>query len=220
VTTDDLTAAVIDLREGDAVALTDRLLDEGVDPAAILDASRAAMDTIGDRFACGKAFIPELVMAGEIMKSISGKLKPRLAKGPGGSARGVVVLGTAQGDIHDIGKDIVATMLDIAGFEVIDLGVDVDPARFVEVARRRRPAIVGISALLTQAIRSMEKTVAAIEGDGLRPDVRVMIGGAPVTEGVREHTGADGWGKDAVEAVDLAKEWMPAPEDADGGGSA
>jgi len=217
-TTDELTAAIVDLRERDAVALTDRLLDEDVEPHTILDASRTAMDEIGRRFACGRAFIPELVVAGEIMKAISTKLKPKLARGPGGDSRGVVVLGTAQGDIHDLGKDIVATMLDIAGFEVIDLGVDVDPARFVEVARRRRPAVVGISALLTQAIRSMEKTIAAIDADGLRPEVRVMIGGAPVTDAIRDHTAADGWGKDAVEAVELARTWLPSDDGRDQAG--
>lgn len=214
MTTDELTDAVVDLREDDAVRVTERLLDEGTDPAAVLEAARNAMDVIGDRFACGEAFIPELVMAGEIMHAVSEQLKPRLAQGPGGSGQGVVILGTAQGDIHDIGKDIVATMLDIAGFEVIDLGVDVAPERFVEEARAHDATIIGVSALLTQAIESMRRTIATIDEGGLRPSTRVMIGGAPVTDSVREHTGADGWGKDAVAAVELAKSWTARDEEA------
>jgi 5-methyltetrahydrofolate--homocysteine methyltransferase len=220
MTTDELTEAIVELREADALATTDRLLDEDVDPAAVLDASRTAMDVIGDRFACGEAFIPELVMAGEIMHAISEKLKPRLAQDAATGGHGVVVLGTAQGDIHDIGKDIVATMLDIAGFRVVDLGVDVPPERFVAAARENDAAVVGVSALLTQAIQRMKQAVAAIDEAGLRPAVRVMIGGAPITGSVCEHTGADGWGKDAMEAVDLARGWTAATPGTQGGGTA
>jgi trimethylamine corrinoid protein len=205
--TDELTSALVDLREDDALAIVDRLLTEGADPVGILEDCKRAMDVIGERFASGEAFIPELVMAGEIMQAIAAKLKPYLSGETAGSKVGVVVIGTVKGDIHDIGKDIVVTMLDIAGFEVVDLGVDVPAERFVQIIRERRPQIVGMSGLLTVAIDAMKNTIAEIDAAGIRNGVRIMVGGAPITEQVRGYTGADGWGKDAVEAVELARQW-------------
>ena len=206
--TDELTNAVVDLREEDTLAIVDRLLAEGADPVGILDDCKGAMDVIGERFACGEAFIPELVMAGEIMQAVSAKLKPSLADAPAEKKRGVIVLGTVQGDIHDIGKDIVGTMLDIAGFDVVDLGVNVSVAAFIDTARDKKAQVIAMSCLLTNAIESMKRTVAAAGEAGLRGEVRLMIGGAPVTEQVVAYTGADGWGKDAVAAVGLAKQWL------------
>ncbi len=206
--TDELTNAVVDLREDDALAIVDRLLGEGADAVGILADCKRAMDVIGERFACGEAFIPELIMAGEIMQAIAGKLKPHLASAPIADKLGVIVIGTVQGDIHDIGKDIVATMLDIAGFDVVDLGVDVPVAKFIDTAREKKAQIIAMSCLLTNAIESMKRTVAAAGEAGIRGDVRLMIGGAPITEQVVAYTGADGWGKDAVAAVELAKQWL------------
>lgn len=206
--TDELTNAVVDLREDDTLAIVDRLLAEGADPVGILDDCKTAMDVIGERFACGEAFIPELVMAGEIMQAVSAKLKPSLADAPSEKKRGVIVLGTVQGDIHDIGKDIVGTMLDIAGFDVVDLGVNVPMAAFIDTAREKKAQVIAMSGLLTSAIEAMKRTVAAAGEAGLRGEVRLMIGGAPVTEQVVAYTGADGWGKDAVAAVRLAKQWL------------
>ena len=209
--TQELTQAIVDFREADALGLVDGLLADGADAAGILDDAKAAMDVIGERFACGEAFIPELIMAGEIMSQVSAKLKPSLAAAAPAARRGTIVLGTAQGDIHDIGKDIVATMLDIAGFEVVDLGVDVKVDRFIATAREKDAKIIGVSCLLTGAIDAMKATVQAAEKAGLRDaGVRLMIGGAPVTEQVVAYTGADGYGKDAVEAVALAKTWTEA----------
>ena len=205
--TDELTSALVDLREDDALAIVDRLLKEGADPAGILSDCKRAMDVIGERFASGEAFIPELVMAGEIMQAISAKLKPLLAGQAPEAKVGTVVIGTVKGDIHDIGKDIVLTMLDIAGFEVVDLGVDVPAEKFVQAIRERKPQIVGMSGLLTMAIEAMKSTIAAIDSAGIHNGVRIMVGGAPITEQVRGYTGADGWGKDAVEAVELARQW-------------
>ncbi len=205
--TDELTNAVVELREEDALAIVDRLLGEGADPVGILGDCKRAMDVIGERFACGEAFIPELIMAGEIMQAISGKLKPHLAAVPAEEKLGKIALGTVKGDIHDIGKDIVATMLDIAGFEVIDLGVDVPQEKFVEAARDGA-RIVAMSGLLTNAVEAMKRTVAALDEAGVRDAVRIMVGGAPITDQVREYTGSDGWGRDAVEAVELAKSWL------------
>ena len=205
--TDELTSALVDLREDDALAIVDRLLKEGADPVGILNDCKRAMDVIGERFACGEAFIPELVMAGEIMQAISAKLKPHLTGQTAEAKVGTVVIGTVKGDIHDIGKDIVVTMLDIAGFEVVDLGVDVPAEKFVQAIRERKPQIVGMSGLLTMAIEAMKSTIAEIDSAGIHDGVRIMVGGAPITEQVRGYTGADGWGKDAVEAVELARQW-------------
>ena len=207
--TDELTSALVDLREDDALAIVDRLLSEGVDPVGILDDCKRAMDVIGERFACGEAFIPELVMAGEIMQAISAKLKPYLSGEAAASKVGTVVIGTVKGDIHDIGKDIVVTMLDIAGFEVVDLGVDVPAEKFVQTIRERHPQIVGMSGLLTVAIEAMKTTQSPRSTRRAYTTVlKIMVGGAPITEQVRGYTGADGWGKDAVEAVELARQWV------------
>jgi 5-methyltetrahydrofolate--homocysteine methyltransferase len=204
----ELKEAVIELREQDALRITDELLGSGVDPLTIVASCKDAMDVIGQRFAAGEAFIPELIMAGEIMKGITAKVKPHLTAQAAAAKLGTVVLGTVQGDIHDIGKDIVVTMLDIAGFAVVDLGVDVPAERFVQAVRERRPQIVGLSGLLTVAIEAMKSTIAEIDAAGVRNGVRIMVGGAPITEQVRSYAGADGWGKDAVEAVELARQWV------------
>jgi len=205
---EELRNALIELREADVLAIVDRELADGTDPLTIIETCRSGMEAIGDRFACGEAFIPELVMAGEIMSSVAGTLKPHLKETSPGETLGTIVIGTVSGDIHDIGKQIVATMLDVAGFEVVDVGVDLSPEQFVEAAKQHEADIIGLSCLLTQAIKSMEQTVAAVSEAELGGATKVMIGGAPVTEGVCAHTGADGWGKDAVEAVELAKTWM------------
>ena len=203
-----LKEAVIELREDDALRIADEQLKGGIDPLEVVTACREAMDVIGQRFADGEAFIPELIMAGEIMQGITAKLKPYLKAEAAGEKLGTVVICTVQGDIHDIGKDIVVTMLDIAGFNVIDLGVDVPVAKVVETVRESKAQVLGLSGLLTVAFDSMKATVAAIDAAGLRGDVKIMIGGAPVNEEVRAFAGADGWAKDAVGAVDLAKTWV------------
>jgi len=203
-----LKEAVIELREVDALRITEEELKGGTDPLDIVTACREAMDVIGQRFADGQAFIPELIMAGEMMQGITARLKPYLKSEAPGETLGTVVMCTVQGDIHDIGKDIVVTMLDIAGFEVIDLGVDARVEKVVETVRDSKAQVLGLSGLLTVAFDSMKATVAALDEAGLRGDVKVMLGGAPVTDAVVEFAGADGWGKDAVAAVNLAKSWV------------
>jgi len=205
--TQELTQAIVDLREGDALAMVDQQLEAGTDPVAILADCKAAMDVIGDKFAAGEAFIPELIMAGEIMTGVSAKLKPHLTAVTPEDKLGVVVIGTVQGDIHDIGKDIVVTMLDIAGFDVVDLGVDVKIEKFIATAQEKDAQVIAMSCLLTSAIDSMKKVVAAAREVDLN-GCKLMIGGAPITEQVVAYTGADGYGKDAVEAVELAKQWI------------
>ena len=201
-----LVDAIAEMREEDALRIADELLDAGEDPLGILEDCREAMGVIGRRFEEGDCFIPELVMAGEMLSQISSKVKPRLkSQGKEPVKLGRVVMGTVQGDIHNIGKDIVVFMLDANGFEVQDLGVDVPPTRFVEAVKEFRPQVVGLSGFLTIAYDPMKKTVEALADAGLRSQVKVMIGGGLVDDQIRQYTGADAYGKDAVAAVALAK---------------
>jgi methanogenic corrinoid protein MtbC1 len=203
----ELINAVVEMRENDALKLTNQLLDEGTAPMDILDACREAMDVIGERFEKGEAFLPELMMAGEMMTAISDLVKPRIAEEAATEKLGKIVLGTVEGDIHDIGKDIVVFMLDLSGFEVTDLGVDVPPAKFVEAVRETGAKIVGLSGFLTLAYNPMKDTVAALKGAGLN-NVKVMIGGGQIDDQIRKYTGADAYGRDAMAAVALAKDWV------------
>jgi len=202
----ELIQAITDMREEDALKITTQMLDAGADPITILDACRDAMGIIGQRFESGECFIPELILAGEILSQISAVVKPRLQKEGAEKKVGKVVLGTVQGDIHDIAKDIVGFMLDVNGFEVTDLGVDVPPAKFVETVKQTGAKIVGLSGFLTLAFDPMKDTVAALKSAGLT-DVKVMIGGGQIDENIRQYTGADAYGKDAMAAVALAKSW-------------
>ena len=203
--TQKLIDAITEMREDDAIAITNELLEGGASPSDILGACKDAMDIIGKRFEDGEAFIPELMLAGEMMTAITAILKPRMAEGASGEKLGKIVMGTVQGDIHDIAKDIVCFMLDLNGFEVTDLGVDVPPAKFVDTVKETGASIVGLSGFLTLAFDPMKDTVAALKEAGL--DVKVMIGGGQVDENIRQYTGADAYGKDAMAAVAIAKEW-------------
>ncbi len=198
--------AIIEMREEDAVQLTNELLDTGTSPADILGACKDAMEVIGKRFEDGEAFIPELMLAGEMMTAITEILKPRMAEESTSERIGKVVIGTVQGDIHDIAKDIVVFMLDLNGFEVTDLGVDVPPAKFVEAVKTTGAKIVGLSGFLTLAFDPMKFTVQALKDAGLA-DVKIMIGGGQIDENIRKYTGADAYGKDAMAAVAIAKSW-------------
>jgi 5-methyltetrahydrofolate--homocysteine methyltransferase len=202
-----LIEAITEMREEDALKLTNELLDKGTTPAEILTACKEAMEVIGERFEKGECFIPELMLAGEMMSSISNGLKPRMAGDASVEKLGKVVIGTVQGDIHDIAKDIVTFMLDLNGFEVTDLGVDVAPERFVEAVNQTGAKIVGLSGFLTLAFEPMKTTVAALKAAGLN-DVKVMIGGGQIDENIRQYTGADAYGKDAMAAVAIAKNWV------------
>jgi methanogenic corrinoid protein MtbC1 len=207
-TLDELREAIVTLDEAAAHALTTTAIGEGDDPSAILEAARAAMEEIGRRFETGEAFLPELLVAGEVMSDVAAQVAPLLQAG-GGDSRGCIVLGTVQGDIHDIGKNLVATQLGAAGYEVHDLGVDVAPETFVAKAAELEAGVVALSCLLTVGFDSMKRTVAALRdagADGDRP--RIMVGGAAVDESVRDHVGADGYGADVTAAVRLAANWM------------
>ena len=202
----ELINAIVEIREDDVISITNQLLDAGTSPLDILDACKGAMNIIGERYEKGDAFIPELMMAGEMLTSISDIIKPRLESEGSGEKKGTIVFGTVEGDIHDIAKDIVVFMLDINGFEVIDLGVDVSPAKFVEAVKEHGATMVGLSGFLTLAFDPMKDTVAALKEAGL--NVKTMIGGGQIDEQIREFTGADAWGRDAMAAIALANEWV------------
>ena len=204
--TQQLIEAITEMREDDALKLTTELLDNGASPSDVLGACKDAMDVIGKRFENGEAFIPELMLAGEMMTAITGVLKPRMAEDASADKLGKIVMGTVQGDIHDIAKDIVCFMLDLNGFEVTDLGVDVPPEKFVETVKETGAKIVGLSGFLTLAFDPMKDTVAALKAAGLN-DVKIMIGGGQIDENIRQYTGADAYGKDAMAAVAVAKDW-------------
>ena len=205
-----LVTALADLEEEQALAIVQQRLDAGDDPLALFEDTRQAMEIVGERFAAGEYFIPELVFAGEILKEVSALIKPRITTPADGERAEPVIIGTVAGDIHDIGKDIVVFMLDVNGFEVIDLGVDVPAQRFVEAIEQSGSQVVGLSGFLTIAFQSMKDTIAAIADAGLREKVKIMIGGGPIDEHVRTFTGADAFGTDAMSAVELAKGWLPA----------
>lgn len=200
--------AFTDMREADLLLVATELLDGGTDPLEILGACKQALEIIGQQFEAGQAFVPELIMAGEMMSQVTALVKPHLEKVAPPERLGKVLMGTVAGDIHDIGKEVVVFMLDANGFEVVDLGVDIEPQTFVDKIRETQPDVVGLSGLLTLAFQSMKETVDAIKEAGLRDRVKIMIGGAPVDEHVQEQTGADAWGKDAMEAVSLARQWV------------
>ncbi|MCB8944487.1 MAG: cobalamin B12-binding domain-containing protein [Ardenticatenaceae bacterium] len=201
----ELINAITDMREDDAIKLTHALLEAGAAPLDILDACRAAMDVIGKRFETGEAFIPELILAGEMLTAVSNIIKPRLAEETTSEKLGKIVIGTVEGDIHDIAKDIVVFMLEINGFEVTDLGVDVPPARFVQAVQETGATVVGLSGFLTLSFDPMKETVAALRGSGT--NVKIMIGGGQIDEQIREYANADAYGADAMAAVALAKKW-------------
>jgi 5-methyltetrahydrofolate--homocysteine methyltransferase len=165
------------------------------------------MEIVGNRFASSEYFIPDLVYSGEILKSVTEIVKPKLTTTGESKKLGKIVFGTVAGDIHDIGKDIVVFMLDVNGFDVHDLGVDVPMQKFVDEIKESNATIVGLSGFLTLAFDSMKQTVDAIEAAGLRNKVNIMIGGGQITEEVRKYTGADAYGKDAMAGVTLAKKW-------------
>jgi 5-methyltetrahydrofolate--homocysteine methyltransferase len=202
----ELIQAITDMREEEALNITRQMLENGSEPITILDACRDAMGIIGQHFESGECFIPELILAGEMLSQISTIIKPKLQQNGGSKKIGKVVLGTVEGDIHDIAKDIVGFMLDVNGFEVTDLGVDVPPAKFVDAVKRTGAKVVGLSGFLTLAFDPMKFTVQALKDAGLT-DVKVMIGGGQIDENIRQYTGADAYGKDAMAAVALAKSW-------------
>ncbi len=196
---------------GDAESLSkevERLLNDGIPPEKILnDGLIAAMAVIGEKFKRDEIFIPEVLISADAMHAGMDILEPYLAEA-GVQPIGKVVVGTVKGDLHDIGKNLVMMMLKGAGFEIEDCGIDVAPDKFVEKIRMSDAGILAMSSLLTTSMQSMGLTIEALKTSGLRNKVKVMVGGAPITEGFARQIGADGYGKDAVEAVDIAKAFL------------
>jgi len=202
----DLAALTGAIEAGDratATAVTQEAVDEGMDPRTVLDAMTAAMEVVGARFQCQEIYVPEMLISARAMKEATAVLEPVLVKAGIGPEH-TAVLGTITGDLHDIGKNLVGMMWKGANIEVIDLGTNVTPERFVEAAKEHRAHLVGISALLTTTMVGMKDVVAAIRAANLA-DVKVIVGGAPVTQDFADQIGADGYASDAATAVEVAK---------------
>jgi corrinoid protein of di/trimethylamine methyltransferase len=204
--------AVIEGDDDEATALAKRGLEQGVDPLeAINRGFTAGMDVVGELYSSGEYFLPDLILGGEAMKAALAVLEPALkASGQAREVLGTVVLGTVKGDIHEIGKSLVGSMLSASGFEVLDLGIDVDAGEFVAKARGHAADIVALSALLTTTMLHQQDVIEHLAEAGLRGRVRVMVGGSPVTQGWADQIGADGFAEDAAGAVVVAKKLMGA----------
>jgi corrinoid protein of di/trimethylamine methyltransferase len=188
-----------------AEEITKQALEAGVDPSELLGKYMIpAMDKVGHLFECNEYFVPELLISARAMKISLGLLTPKLAAA-GAKAAGRVVIGTVQGDLHDIGKNLVASMLEGGGFQVVDLGVDVPPKKFVDAAKEQEGTIVALSALLTTTMTQMRAVIKGLEEAGIRRQTKVMIGGAPITQQYADEIGADGFSDNASSAVSLAR---------------
>jgi len=198
--------ALLDLKEDQARNLVKQKLEEGEDPIAIIRECNEAMAEVGQRFERDEYFISELVMSGEIFKGIMSQLEPLLGQTEKSSTKGTVVIGTVKNDIHDIGKNIVITLLKGTGFEVVDLGVDVPAEQFVRAAEETGTRVIGLSALLNTTLFEMKNVVDQLIAAGLRDRATVIIGGAPCNEQVRQYAGADYYAKDAGEGARICKQ--------------
>jgi methanogenic corrinoid protein MtbC1 len=205
----NLTDLIADVNEQEAMAYVKKALAEGQDPVDILNEARKGMNIVGQRFSEGQYFIPEMMFSGDILKSVVKLLEPHLKSTQTDTKNlGKVVIGTVAGDIHDIGKDLVVFMLEVSGFEVFDLGIDVPAQSFVDKVKETGATIVGLSGFLTLAFDAMKETIDSLKTADLSNPVKVMIGGGQIDEYVQKHTGADTYGETAMDAVKIAKEWI------------
>jgi len=202
---EELATAIIKGQKALGVGLTRQAIEEGLGPQAIIsDGLIAGMAVVGQKFKANEFYVPEVLIAARVMKECMTLIKPLMADA-GVKPLGTVVVGTVKGDLHDIGKNLVAMMLQGNGFDVVDLGVDVSPEQFIASAKANRADIMVLSALLTTTMPSMKLTVDALQEAGMRNGIKVMVGGAPVTQGFADEIKADGYAPDAASAVDLAK---------------
>ncbi|OGO07494.1 MAG: hypothetical protein A2Y92_03680 [Chloroflexi bacterium RBG_13_57_8] len=204
----DFVNLLADLKEEEVMKLTKERLAKKEDPLKILEDSRKGMEIVGKRFAGGEYFLPELVFSGELLKQITDLVKPHLQGETKQKRLGKVVIGTVAGDIHDIGLNIVDFMLDVNGYEVTNLGVDVPKEKFVKAIQDTRAPVLGLSGFLTPAFDAMKETIEALEKAGLRKNLKIMIGGGQMDDEVRKYSKADAYGKDAMAAVTLTKQWI------------
>ncbi len=202
---ENLVNALSELKEEEALEIVRQRLISGQDPNTILEEAKQAMEIVGKRFEEGEYFIPQLVFSGEILKAVSEMVKPKLTKKGEEKRLGKFIIGTVKGDIHDIGKNIVTFMLDVNGFEVHDLGIDVPVEKFIQKIKETKAPVVGLSGFLTVAFDAMKETVDAIEKAGLRDKVKIIIGGGNINEEIKNYAGADAYGVDALAAVAYAK---------------
>jgi 5-methyltetrahydrofolate--homocysteine methyltransferase len=201
----ELFDAIVGGKAQQAQSLVEQSLEGGIDPMALIaETMIPAMDEVGKLFQEEEYFVPELILAGRAMKAAMEPLRPLLAAA-GARPAGVIVVGTVKGDLHDIGKNLVASMLEGASFKVVDLGTDVWPEKFVEAIREHDPQILCLSALLTTTMTAMKTTIDAVTGAGLRRNVKILIGGAPINEAYAREIGADGYGATATDAVALVR---------------
>ena len=190
--------------------LTRRMLEQGISPQTILNEGLiSGMAAVGEKMRCGEMYLPEVLHSASAMHAAMNILRPHLIR-DGVKPLGTIVIGTVKGDMHDIGKNLVGIMLQGAGIEVIDLGVNAPPQAFIEAIKTHSPALIGISAMLTTTMLSMKTIIEAIRATGLRSKVKIIIGGAPVTQKFADEIGADGYARDAVKAVDKVKELLQA----------
>ena len=197
--------AILNGNAAQAQAITQQALAEGAEPLALVNEQMVpAMNEVGRRFECSEYFVPELLISARAMKSALDLLRPLLAA-QGAQPAGRVAIGTVKGDLHDIGKNLVASLLEGGGFEVIDLGVNVPPEQFIASIKDQQASIIAMSALLTTTMPAMRATIEALKQAGLRDQVKVLVGGAPITQKYAEDIGADGYSENAVGAVALAK---------------
>ncbi len=206
---DSLFQSVVEIEEDKAYELVKQLVEDGVDPKEIIEILSKAVEVIGEKFSKKEYFLTELVMAGEIFQNSAKILEPALKKDKiKVESKGVVVVGTVKGDVHDIGKNIFVTLLQSAGFEVHDLGVDIPPQDFVEKVKETNADVVGYSGLLTVALETMKETTGALKAEGLRDKVKIIIGGLPIDELWMKESGADAFTDNAFEGVKIVKEWL------------
>lgn len=202
---EELKQAVLEGEDEKTRELAEKAIKNGIEPSKILnDALIPAMEIVGKEYEEGKRYIPEMLISAEAMKAAMEVLRPVFVE-TGVKFKGKVVIGTVEGDLHDIGKNLVAMMLEGAGFEVIDLGVEVPAARFVQAVREHKPDVLGISALLTTTMVHMPDVIEALREAGLRDEVKIIVGGAPVTQEYAEKIGADAYAPDAAAAVEVVK---------------
>jgi corrinoid protein of di/trimethylamine methyltransferase len=207
-----LAQAVIDGEADDAEALAKQALGQGLDPlACITNGLTKGIQEVGELFASGEYYLPELIISADTMKVAMDILEPALAGGQEREVVGRVVIGTVEGDLHEIGKTLVGTMLSANGFQVTDIGVDKTAAEFIDAVKENNATIVGASALLTTTMLQQKKIIEALDEAGLKKQVKVMVGGAPVTQSYADQIGADGYAEDAISAVDIAYRLADAP---------
>ena len=206
---DEMKVALIEFRVDPLVEMIQTAIQKGIPAEKVIEVLSEGMNVVGAKYQAGEYFVTMLIIAGEVMKEAMAVLKPHL-EGRSGGDLGKVVLATVAGDIHDIGKNILSTLLTTAGFEVIDLGIDVTAEDIVEAVKAHRPLVLGMSALLTTNLEQFPKVVTLLEEEGVRDGVKVIVGGATVTEDFARAAGVDAYAKTAVDGVNICKEWAAA----------